>query len=191
MKRVAWMMALVLAGCASERYVLLPSADGRPSAVILKTEGQEQVLNAPYAAAAVRGTALSAYRSTPEYVAEHFGAALAAQPARAQRFTLYFLEGKDELTEESRATLEQLKGATKVRPAVEIMVVGHTDRVGSQQLNDELSLKRAQSVRSALVAEGLPEAAIEVAGRGEREPLVPTEDEVAEARNRRVEVSIR
>jgi len=191
MKKIAWMMALLLAGCASERYVLLPSNDGRSSAVVLKTDGQEQVLDSPYAAAAVRGSSLSTYRSTPEYVAEHFGAALAARPARAQRFTLYFLEGKDELTDESRATLEQLKAATKLRPAAEIMVVGHTDRVGSLQLNDELSLKRAQSVRAALVAEGLPEAAIEVAGRGEREPVVATEDEVAEARNRRVEVSIR
>jgi len=196
MKRIALLTALgsvslLLAGCASERFVLLPSVDGRPAAVVLKTGDSTQELNTPYAAAATRGNSLSAYRTTPEYVAEHFGPALAALPARPERFTLYFLEGKDELTEESRATLDSLKAAVKARPAAELMVVGHTDRVGSAQLNDELSLKRAEFVRATLVADGLPEQAIEAAGRGEREPLVPTEDEVAEARNRRVEVTIR
>ena len=53
-----------------------------------------------------------------------------------------------------------------------------------------LSLRRARKIRDDMVKLGVP-AQIQVAGRGEREPLVATEDEVAEPRNRRVEISVR
>jgi outer membrane protein OmpA-like peptidoglycan-associated protein len=77
------------------------------------------------------------------------------------------------------------------RPAPEIAVIGHTDRVGSVQSNDALSLRRAQRIRDDMGKLGVPVDQIQVAGRGEREPLVATEDEVAEPRNRRVEISVR
>jgi outer membrane protein OmpA-like peptidoglycan-associated protein len=70
-------------------------------------------------------------------------------------------------------------------------VVGHTDRVGSLTYNDALSLRRAERVRTGFVQMGIPREQISVAGRGEREPIVPTEDEVAEPRNRRVEITVR
>jgi len=70
-------------------------------------------------------------------------------------------------------------------------VIGHTDRVGAVEFNDALSRKRAETVASRLVAAGVPAERIAVAGRGEREPLIPTNDEVAEPRNRRVEIKVR
>ncbi|HSE92215.1 MAG TPA: OmpA family protein, partial [Methylomirabilota bacterium] len=73
----------------------------------------------------------------------------------------------------------------------EVVVVGHTDRVGSVQQNDALSLQRAERIRGELLQLGLPAHQVGVAGRGEREPLVQTEDEVPEPRNRRVELTIR
>ena len=77
------------------------------------------------------------------------------------------------------------------RPAFEVMVIGHTDTVGGLEANDMLSLKRAATVREILIAAGVPVGKIEIAGRGEREPLLKTADEVAEPKNRRVEISIR
>ena len=77
------------------------------------------------------------------------------------------------------------------RPASEVMVIGHTDTVGGLEANDKLSLRRAEAVRDILVAAGVPGEKIELAGRGERETLVKTGDEVAEPRNRRVEISVR
>jgi outer membrane protein OmpA-like peptidoglycan-associated protein len=73
----------------------------------------------------------------------------------------------------------------------EIVVIGHTDRVGTLEYNDKLSLKRADVVRAALVAAGVPPGQIDIAGRGEREPAVATPDEIAEPRNRRVEIMVR
>ena len=71
------------------------------------------------------------------------------------------------------------------------VVIGHTDTVGSRESNDELSRQRAASVRAMLIEAGFPADKMEIAGRGERELLVPTANEVDEPRNRRVEINIR
>ena len=72
-----------------------------------------------------------------------------------------------------------------------LAVIGHTDRVGSVQSNDALSLQRARAVRESIIADGFDPNRITAAGRGERDPAVPTDDEVAEPRNRRTEVIVR
>ena len=77
------------------------------------------------------------------------------------------------------------------RPVPDVLIVGHTDTVGSDARNDALSRQRAEVVRQALIARGIPAKDIAVAGRGKREPIVATGDNVAEARNRRVEILVR
>jgi outer membrane protein OmpA-like peptidoglycan-associated protein len=72
-----------------------------------------------------------------------------------------------------------------------VVVIGHTDRVGNTQYNDRLSLQRAERVRDELVRLGLAARRIRITGRGEREPLVATDDEIPEPRNRRVEINVR
>lgn len=73
---------------------------------------------------------------------------------------------------------------------VSISATGHADRSGSEDYNMALSLRRADSVREALIAGGVDGNAITVAGRGESEPAVPTPDGVREQANRRVEIVI-
>ena len=70
-------------------------------------------------------------------------------------------------------------------------MTGHTDRVGSEADNDRLSLQRAEAVRAMLIQRGINSSFLRAVGRGEREPLIPTPDEQAEPRNRRVEVIVR
>lgn len=182
---------LLLAGCASERVVLLPSADGRPSAVVVRDAKGEYRLDQPYAASLRRLGEIQLYQSTPDEVTEHFAAALAAQPKRPQSYILYFREGSDALTPESEADFVKVRAEIVGRAAAEVMVIGHTDRVGSLSANDTLSRQRAAAVRTLLIGAGIAADKLEVAGRGEREPLMPTADEVAEAKNRRVEISVR
>jgi outer membrane protein OmpA-like peptidoglycan-associated protein len=187
------LMTAMVCGCAAhDRIVLLPDPGGRTGAVTVKTSQGETLLDQPYLTADVaKSGAVDTRILKPEEVNEQFGTALKAQPMRPVSFTLYFTEGKDELTNESKPLMESVKKELAQRPAPEITVIGHTDRVGSVASNDALSLKRAEAVRQALVASGIAAVRIEAAGRGEREPLVPTEDEVAEPRNRRVEISVR
>lgn len=185
-------VALLVVGCASERVILLPSADGTPSGVVVRDQSGEVLLSQPYAATVRRAGSVSGYQATAAEVNERFADALAALPPRATSYTVYFAAGSsDTLTPESLIELDKVKVDLAARPAGEIRVIGHTDRVGSGQSNDAFSLKRAAAVRELLIAAGVKAAVIETAGRGEREPLVATEDEVAEAKNRRVEISVR
>lgn len=183
---------VLAAGCASERVVLLPSSDGRPSGLIVRNNGSEIILDKPYAATVRRAGSIGSYQSSAEEVKERFADALAALPARVTGYTVYFMPGSsDTLTAESLQTFEKVKLDLAARSGGEIRVVGHTDRVGSVQSNDAFSIKRAAAVQVLLINAGVKPEVIEIAGRGEREPLVPTEDEVAEAKNRRVEISVR
>jgi outer membrane protein OmpA-like peptidoglycan-associated protein len=196
MEVAAIALAVILYGIfthdSPDRVVLLPDADGKVGKVVVKAAGGEKLLDQPYAEADVSGRgAIAARSSDAAEVQSRYGAALAAQPRRPVSYTTYFVSGSDELTAESRPVLEQVKQEAAVRPAPEITVIGHTDRVGSVEHNDALSKKRAELVSGALTSAGIPAAQIEVAGRGEREPVVATADEVAEPRNRRVEISIR
>ncbi len=117
--------------------------------------------------------------------------ALAAQPPKPVSFTLYFETNSVEVTPSSRPTLDALFAEVAKRPAVEVQVTGHTDRVGSDADNDRLSLQRAEAVRAMLIQRGIQASFLRAVGRGEREPLIPTPDEQAEPRNRRVEVIVR
>jgi outer membrane protein OmpA-like peptidoglycan-associated protein len=116
---------------------------------------------------------------------------LGAQPARPFTYTLFFVTGSTELTAQSKASLTEVRGKIKGFPAAQVSVIGHTDRVGSVEANDALSLKRAAAIRDMLIQIGIPREAIEVVGRGERELVVQTADGVAEERNRRVEIKLR
>ncbi len=120
-----------------------------------------------------------------------FGPALAAQPARAASFTLYFVEGKDEFTEESKQVVYQIMTEIAKRPVPDVQVVGHTDTVGSDSFNDALGQQRADTVRTALMRLGIPSDDIRAISRGKRALAVPTADGVAEPRNRRVEIIVR
>ncbi|MEM6906646.1 MAG: OmpA family protein, partial [Pseudomonadota bacterium] len=71
-----------------------------------------------------------------------------------------------------------------------LSIVGHTDTVGSVTYNQDLSERRARRVASALVDRGVPSGAMTLAGRSENDLAVQTGDNVREAANRRVEISL-
>ncbi len=187
----------LLAGCASpqapvtDRVVLLPQTGGSASAVELVAGGQRLRLDQPYASAVLQAGVLSAATSDAATVAQRYGALLAVQPARPRSFVIPFEANANRLTPAAAPLLAELRAALALLPAAEVIVIGHTDRVGSVEANDKLSLLRAQAVGDLLVAAGVDRSLITVLGRGERAPLVPTADEVAEARNRRVEIKVR
>lgn len=188
---VALTVALVGACASKGTVVLLPEADGKPTAVTVRQADTEIVLDRPYAAAKVAPRGLDAYQSSPQEVEAQFRQALAAQPIRAQTFVLFFVEGKDEFTEESKRLVDKVLAEVARRPVPDVLVVGHTDSVGTDQLNDALGLRRAETVRAALIALGVPASDVQAISRGKRALAVPTADGVAEPRNRRVEIIVR
>jgi outer membrane protein OmpA-like peptidoglycan-associated protein len=190
--RVALVMFCALLGaCASGTVVLLPEKDGRHTAVAVKQGDREILLEEPYAAAKVTPVGPRAYRSSAQEVESQFGSALAARPSRAASFTLYFVEGKDEFTAESSEVVDKILSEIALRPVPDVLVIGHTDLVGSDPFNDALGQQRAETVRAALIRLGIPQSDIRAISRGKREPAIPTADGVAEPRNRRVEIIVR
>jgi outer membrane protein OmpA-like peptidoglycan-associated protein len=190
----ALLLPALLAACASKpqgTVVLLPDPQGRDTAVRVKQDGGELLLDKPYAAAQLTDQGPRPASSSAEQVQARFGAALAARPLPPQQFTLYFVEGKDEFTDESKRAFDGVFTEIARRPVPDVLVIGHTDRVGTDAFNDALSRQRAEVVRRALLARGVAAENIVVVGRGEREPIVATADGVAEARNRRVEILVR
>jgi OOP family OmpA-OmpF porin len=158
---------------------------------VVKEGDKELVLDQPYAAAKITPLRPSAYRASPQEVEAQFGAALAAQPARATAFTLYFIQGSDELTDESKQDVDRILAEIARRPVPDVLVVGHTDAVGNDTSNDALGQQRADSMRAALIGRGLAPENVRAISRGKRAPAVPTADGVAEPRNRRVEILVR
>jgi outer membrane protein OmpA-like peptidoglycan-associated protein len=120
-----------------------------------------------------------------------FGDALSALPPAPRRFTLFFRFESDELTDESQALIPEVLAAVKEHVVQDVIVIGHTDTMGTQPANYGLGLKRAMTVRNILVAAGLSASSIEVTSVGELDPLVKTADETPEPRNRRVDIAVR
>lgn len=176
-----------------------PAAAGRSAAtghasgvVTVTSSGGTAVLDQPYETAEVTAGGGISTRTMDETESnERFGTVLAAQPPRPITRTLYFIEATDKLRPDSVPALNEVKTIMAAWPAPQVSVIGHTDRVGSQEANDKLGRQRAEMVKRALVEIGIDAGKIDVFSRGEREPVVPTEDEVPEPRNRRVEINVR
>jgi len=166
-----------------ETVVVLPSPDGHTGTVVVQRGGERHVLNQPFAASRLTGGHAE--------VRQSFAVTLEALPARPTTFLLYFVRGTDELTDESKQELKKILAELKRRGVPNIMVVGHTDTVGKLEANDLLSAQRAERMKGFLIEIGIPAGQIQTAGRGERELLVPTADNIDEPRNRRVEINVR
>jgi outer membrane protein OmpA-like peptidoglycan-associated protein len=197
LKTMVWiaLCSIFLLGCgAKNTIVLMPDPDGQVGALSVKTDAGEQVVDQPGHMVTVTNAQKPPSPPKaidPQDIDRMFGAALAVQPNAPVRFILYFQQGSTELTPASEAQLDQIVAVIKERQSDDVSVVGHTDRVGSKSANLKLSLARARRVKERLTAAGLDAAILEVTSHGEANPLVSTADEVAEPKNRRVEVTVR
>ncbi|HWH48114.1 MAG TPA: OmpA family protein [Burkholderiales bacterium] len=175
--------------------VVLPKApDGHVGAVMVRPldGGKAVLVDKPYVEASLRDAkAVRTSSIDANSVNATFGKTLAALPAQPAVHVVYFVEGTDELNPSAQGVIDRVAADFAARPSPEIAVVGHTDFVGTDQYNDTLSLQRALRVRDLLVRRGIPTKVIQAAGRGKREPLIKTSEDVVEPRNRRVEIIVR
>ena len=184
---------LLLTACATpERVVLLPEADGKPSAVVVRArQGGDLVLDQPYAVASVKPGQVKAETTDEKAVRTRYRAVIEALPVRARAYTLNFEFGKALLTAESKRMLDRILEEMWTLPAPELIIVGHTDDVGTDSVNDRLSLERANSVLGLIKAKGIVPRDVTTVGRDKRDPLYPAKNGTPEPRNRRVEIRIK
>jgi OOP family OmpA-OmpF porin len=105
-------------------------------------------------------------------------------------FMVFFDWDRSNLSAQALNTIKQAADAYKTKGNARITATGHTDTSGPEAYNMALSLRRANTVKDALVQNGVPATAIAVVGRGEAAQLVQTADGVREPQNRRVEIVV-
>jgi outer membrane protein OmpA-like peptidoglycan-associated protein len=188
-----WMLAGLLAGCATPSLTLLPSEEGKQGAVaVLEESGQprETVVSELNSRTNLSGRPKTK-SIDPARLSAKQRALLDALPAAPVRQTLYFREGTTRLTPDSASGLEYLKAEIARRPGAEVQVTGYTDTLGSSEDNDDLSQRRAEEILGALVEQGIEIGMMSAVGRGERELREETGDGVAHQATRRVVVTVR
>ena len=103
-----------------------------------------------------------------------------------------FKFGKAELPEEAKARIDEMVNQLKADPkAIYIEIEGHTDSVGSNNLNDHLGLERAEAVKRYLYeAHQVPLHKINAISFGEEKPVAPNNTRQGRAQNRRVVIKV-
>jgi OOP family OmpA-OmpF porin len=109
-----------------------------------------------------------------------------AQPAR--NFMLFFAYDRATLTPDGQAVVHEAAAAARARPNSRITVAGHPDTAGNSTYNVTLAQQRAEAVRQALISDGVDQAAVAVAAKGEF--TVSSRDGMREPKNRRVEIIV-
>ena len=106
--------------------------------------------------------------------------------------TVYFDDGAEELDEDGSAIVAEVARYLVEHPELgRVTVEGHADERAWGPYNDQLSERRAEAVRDALVARGVPAGRLSVVGRGEKEPADDRHNADAWAKNRRVHFVVR
>lgn len=111
----------------------------------------------------------------------------------AKTFTLnnvHFETGKSNLKKESFRELKELVEYLELKKSVKIEIAGHTDDVGEDESNLNLSQKRAETVRKYLISKGISANRIIAKGYGETKPVANNSTEIGKQKNRRTEVHI-
>ena len=126
-------------------------------------------------------------QATPAPTPAPAPAPVAAAPA-AQSFQIFFDFNKSDVRPDARPIIEQAASNARKGGTSRISLTGYTDRAGSDEYNQRLSVRRAEAIKAEFVRLGFSPNDISVVGKGESNPLVPTADGVREPKNRRVEI---
>jgi outer membrane protein OmpA-like peptidoglycan-associated protein len=103
---------------------------------------------------------------------------------------LLFDFDSDRVRTEAASNLRNLAETLKEYPKTDLLIVGHTDAVGNDGYNLQLSERRARSTADYLASQGVERARLRTLGRGETEPIGDNNTGEGQQRNRRVEVAI-
>ena len=96
----------------------------------------------------------------------------------------------DAIRSESAQNLRNLAASLNKYPKTDLLIVGHTDALGSTTYNQDLSMRRANSASRYLAQQAVGSGRLRTAGKGELEALASNETEAGRQTNRRIEVAI-
>jgi outer membrane protein OmpA-like peptidoglycan-associated protein len=120
-----------------------------------------------------------------------FAKTLEALPQKPQKFILYFELGSAALDQKSLQLLQNVVDSIKKRQPCELAITGYADSKGNALFNKRLSMKRVENTLAWIQQYELDLKSVTKIYKGEESLIIPTDDEVQEPLNRRVELYIR
>ncbi|MGO9443499.1 MAG: OmpA family protein [Thiobacillaceae bacterium] len=156
--------------------------EGKAKGTILDKDGQAVLID---------GYSSKIYALDQDQYRKDFGDTVEAMPPLPVTLILYFTTGRTRLTQDSRAIIPLIVDEIRKHPAADVSIAGNTDTVGSNGLNDHLSLRRSKAIEKLILRSGAPTQEITLAAYGKSMLAVQTPDNTPELLNRRVEVTIR
>ncbi|MCK4440533.1 MAG: OmpA family protein [Sulfurovaceae bacterium] len=130
-------------------------------------------------------------KMSKEEMQKKFADVIASVPPKPLSYMLYFKSNSSNLTEKSKKLLKIVLKSIQDRTPCMVDIIGHTDTVGSNKQNIEVSLKRARYISSIIKKMNTKIVALSTKGYGEENLLVKTADNVTQDKNRAVEIFIK
>jgi outer membrane protein OmpA-like peptidoglycan-associated protein len=200
----AFFITALLFGCADHKikpspaeekdlFVLLPDQNGKVGAITISNKAGTTTLSRANESAQITSNHIATRTEilSDRDIQRNFHDTLQAIPGTADQYILFFSSGTIKLAKESQKQLPLILKKIKERLPCEISIIGHSDTEAGSEYNLSLSLKRAVQVKNQLLSIGAPRKLLEVSSHGENDPMILTEDDVSEQKNRRVEIFIR
>jgi OOP family OmpA-OmpF porin len=103
---------------------------------------------------------------------------------------VFFDFDKSDLKADSKAKLADLADKVKAINLEVVIAVGHADAIGTDEYNQKLSVRRAESVKAFLVSKGIEKNRVYTEGKGEKQPVADNKTSEGRAKNRRVEIEV-
>jgi outer membrane protein OmpA-like peptidoglycan-associated protein len=126
---------------------------------------------------------------SPKGATSNILAATLAKEGRVRLYGINFDTNIDTPRADAKPTLEQLLDSLKANPGWKITIEGHTDSVGTPEKNQNLSQRRAASIKAYLVKGGIDAARLKPVGFGQTKPVASNDSDIGRAQNRRVEIA--
>lgn len=188
-------LMLTLTGCGGTSVLLIPDPSGKVGEVVMETAAGSQIItrtNQSVKAVQADAKPEQPLIMTPREVNNKYSNIFVKEPRYPQRYNdIQFDTGSDEIAPKYRDYLEKIIATIKKRKSCDLSVIGHSDTVGTNEVNRDLSLRRANSVFDLLTVSGISEKCIDKRFYGESDVLEDIGDEKPSIKNRRVEVEIR
>lgn len=173
--------------------IILLENEKKNSSIIITSNSKQTLLDKPnsyYELLNIEALSKDKKVLSEDEVEHKFGNLIQHSVKPPVSLLFYFTDGVN-LDEKSKEKLLQIKNIVLARQPCEVDVIGHTDRLGDDEYNIKLSLKRAKVLENFIQEQNLPISKLNIESFGENDPIIPTEDGVKEPLNRRVEVLVR
>jgi len=186
-------MGLFLVGCSQSTVVLLDNGKVENAVIVSNNKGSSKLdkVGNYVDLKDENKTASEVQLMSEKEIQNRFSKVLAATPSKPVKYMVYFKPKSKELTEASKKVLSDAMDMMKKRSPCTVDIIGHTDTTGSKELNIKVSLKRAKVIEAILEEKGIKVVSLVAKGYGEEDLQVKTADNVAEEKNRNVEIFIK